>query len=167
MPFHSWDGEVRLAAGPLTFAPAAGAVRPGAEMLLWRRVFPGTPDRASEARRFVRFLLDGTSFADDAELVAGELVGNAVRHTRSGTSGGHFTVEVSFFTTSAGTSVLITVYDQGGEGVPRLGDGGGQGLSYEENGRGLAIVAAVADRLGAQGTPEDGHGVWAYLTAAP
>ncbi|GAA3798210.1 hypothetical protein GCM10022226_16970 [Sphaerisporangium flaviroseum] len=141
----------------------------------WRRAFPGAPDQASEARWFVRFLLGSTPFADDAELVVGELVGNAVRHTRSGSPGGHFTVEITLTsphqeplrTPAAAVSVLITVYDLGGGGSPRFGDHDQWEDSCEEDGRGLLIVTAVADRVGFQGTPATGHRVWAYLARQP
>ncbi|MFC6086217.1 ATP-binding protein [Sphaerisporangium aureirubrum] len=142
--------------------------RLGPEVLIWRRVFPGGLDQAPAARRFVRFLLGDTPFAEDAELIVGELAGNALRHTRSGSAGGHFTVEVTLTpapcrmpTRAAG--VLLTVFDLGGGGSPCFG---GPGAPYEENGRGLSIVHALATRAGHQGTPATGHRVWAYLSAS-
>jgi hypothetical protein len=137
---------------------------PGPEVLVWRRVFPGRMDQAPAARRFARFLLAGTPFADDAELVVGELAGNALRHTRSGRPGGCFTVEVGLTTARRDpvpVSVLLTVYDLGGGGVPCLAPGG---FSDEECGRGLSIVAALSTRTGHQGGPATGHRVWAYLS---
>ncbi|MFC7386717.1 ATP-binding protein [Sphaerisporangium rhizosphaerae] len=155
---------------PSRSEPITEAVRLGPEVLIWRRAFSARPDQAAEARRFVRFLLGSTVFADDAELIVGELAGNAIRHTRSGPPDGHFTVEITLTSArhealtapASAVSVLVTVYDLGGGGVPRFGDD--RHGSYEENGRGLAIVTALAARVGYQGTPTGGHRVWAYLT---
>ncbi|GGK66610.1 hypothetical protein Sme01_10520 [Sphaerisporangium melleum] len=156
---------------PSRAVPVNEAVRLGPEILIWRRAFPGALDQAAEARRFTRFLLGSTAFADDAELVVGELAGNAVRHTRSGTPEGQFTVEITLTspgheplaTSAAAASVLITVYDLGGAGIPRFGDGDGVDVPCAEGGRGLAIVTALAERAGFQGAPATGHRVWAYL----
>ncbi|GII83426.1 hypothetical protein Ssi03_14160 [Sphaerisporangium siamense] len=164
------------------FAPLDESVRLGPELLMWRRAYLGRPDQVSQSRRFVRFLLGDTMFAIDAELIVGELAGNAVRHTRSGASGGHFTVEVTFTSArqrplrspAAAAGVLITVYDLGGGGVPRLGgedlpgsprEVDGRDPAIEESGRGLTIVSALARRCGHQGGPVTGHRVWAYLSA--
>ncbi|MFC4535567.1 ATP-binding protein [Sphaerisporangium dianthi] len=155
--------------------PVNEAVRVGPEILIWRRAFPGALDQAAEARRFTRFLLAGTPFADDAELIVGELVGNAVRHTRSGSPGGRFTLEIALAssrheplgTPAVAASVLITVYDLGGAGVPRFGDHGRAEVPCAEGGRGLAIVTALAERAGFQGAPATGHRVWAYIPRRP
>ncbi|MFC4585421.1 ATP-binding protein [Sphaerisporangium corydalis] len=143
-------------------APSAG--------LVWSRAFPGRLDQAAHARRFVRFLLEDTPCADDAELIVSELAGNALRHTRSGTEGGSFLVEVTL-ARPPGTpgvrerggyvGVLISVHDDGGGGVPRLLDHGTP--PGAENGRGLAIVTALATRVGFQGAPTLGHTVWVYV----
>ncbi|WP_220183037.1 ATP-binding protein [Sphaerisporangium album] len=181
------DEVPRVAAAPVTSPglPQAGhssralpvdeAVRTGPEILIWRRAFPGALDQAAEARRLTRFLLGGTPFADDAELVVGELAGNAVRHTRSGSPGGHFTVEIILTSPrreplggpAAAASVLVTVYDLGGAGVPRFGGHGQADVPCAEGGRGLAIVTALAERTGFQGAPATGHRVWAYLARRP
>ncbi|MDH2429713.1 ATP-binding protein [Sphaerisporangium sp. TRM90804] len=175
--------EARVTADPITLpgplgedhpsrsAPINESVRLGPEVLIWRRAFPGRADQASEARRFVRFLLGSTLFADDAELIVGELAGNAIRHTRSGPPDGRFTVEITLTsarhepltTPATAVNVLITVYDLGGGGTP-LSTVPDRRDSCEESGRGLAIVTALADRTGHQGTPTTGHSVWAYLS---
>lgn len=140
--------------------------------MVWARSFPGRPDQAAQARRFVRFLLAGTSCADEAELIVSELAGNALRHTRSGGPGGRFIVEVTVARSPlpGRAGVLVAVHDEGGGDVPQAGavDGDRAGVvdgDVEENGRGLAIVAAVAVRFGFQGSSVDGHTVWAYLRA--
>ncbi len=155
--------------------PVDEAVRPGPEVLIWRRAFPGALDQAAEARRFTRLLLGGTPFADDAELVVGELAGNAVRHTRSGSPGGHFAVEIILTSPRreplggpvAAARVLVTVSDLGGAGAPRFGGHGEADVPCAEGGRGLAIVTALAERTGFQGAPATGHRVWAYLARRP
>jgi anti-sigma regulatory factor (Ser/Thr protein kinase) len=134
-------------------------------IMVWARIFPGRLDQAAQARRFARFLLAETPWADDAELIVSELAGNALRHTRSGGAGGRFAVEVALGRACPGRAadgVVITVQDNGGGGVPRIG-GDGPPDTGSEHGRGLAIIAAVATRLGHQGNPETGHSVWAYL----
>jgi len=137
--------------------------------LVWARSFSGTPDQVAQARRLVRFLLTDTPCADDAELIVSELAGNALRHSRSGDAGGSFTVEVvlgrASFMRHGGeaTGILITVHDQGGNGVPWF-RGEHPPDTNEENGRGLATVAALATRVGYQGGPTVGHRVWAYLS---
>lgn len=145
-------------------------VRPGPEDLIWRRTFPGNLEQAPQARRFVRFLLADTPFTDDAELIASELAGNALAHSRSGAPDGWFTVEVTLNSTARdkiaapAVHALITVYDNGGRGTPTFLQHD-QPAEDEEHGRGLATVAALASRVGFQGTPATGHRVWAYLSS--
>jgi serine/threonine-protein kinase RsbW len=160
MPFDPREEESRVAADPITL--------PGL-------LDDGHPSRSEPINESVRLgpeVLGSTLFADDAELIVGELAGNAIRHTLSGPPDGHFTVEITLTsaryqalnTPSAAGSILITIYDLGGGGIPQFGDGNQRRDSYEENGRGLAIVTAIADRIGYQGTPATGHRVWAYLS---
>lgn len=57
------------------------------------RVFPGNPDQARHARRFVARALDDCPVVDTSVLLTDELVTNALAHTRSG-GGGSFEVIV-------------------------------------------------------------------------
>ena len=199
-------GSGRGSAGSPCPVLARVSVPPCSGGLIWRRVFPGTLDQAPRAREFVRLLLADAPRADDAELIVSELVGNALRHSRSGEPGGWFVVEVMSHPLpgaenpgpDTAAAVLLTVYDCGGAGVPRFnrlerggtperdggaaGNGGSEphgeverhgGLQRwgwpdddEEGGRGLATVAAIAFRVGCQGSPSAGHRVWAYLCPA-
>ena len=56
--------------------------------------FPGLPAIVPSARRFVRGILEGSPRADDMELIAAELISNAILHSPSGEDGGEFTVTV-------------------------------------------------------------------------
>ena len=56
--------------------------------------FPGIPAIVPAARRFVRGSLEGSPCHADAELIAGELISNAIRHTPAGRDGGEFTVTI-------------------------------------------------------------------------
>jgi anti-sigma regulatory factor (Ser/Thr protein kinase) len=86
------------------------------------------------------------------ELIACELITNAILHTPSGADGGEFTVRVL---TGSGWA-RVEVSDTGtGQWHPREGIG-----SEDEYGRGLAIVAALADKFGHDATP-DGQTLWA------
>ncbi|KWW98164.1 hypothetical protein TH66_23280 [Carbonactinospora thermoautotrophica] len=111
---------------------------------------PGIPAMASVARHYVRELLADCPRVDDVELVVSELVGNALRHTRSG-GDGSFTLRVLL---KPGW-VRVEVADQGGPGAPQVVRAG-----EEESGRGLAIVAMLADRIGHDLTVE-ATTVWA------
>lgn len=106
--------------------------------------FPGLPAIVPSARRFVRGVLAGTPRADDLELIACELITNSILHTPAG-GGGEFTVSVL---TGAGWA-RVEVSDAGtGQWHPREAIG-----SDDEYGRGLAIVAALADKFGHDATP--------------
>jgi anti-sigma regulatory factor (Ser/Thr protein kinase) len=119
--------------------------------------FPGLPAIVPSARRFVRGILAGSPRADDMELITAELSSNAIRHTPSGQDGGEFTVTVR---TEPGWARL-EVFDAGtGQwSAPRDGPDDDE----YEYGRGLAIVAALADKLGHDISAE-GQTVWAEVT---
>jgi serine/threonine-protein kinase RsbW len=106
--------------------------------MCWRRTFRGQAEQARSARDFVAFLLTGCAYADDAITAVGELVANALRHTRSALPGGLFTIEVRRW--RSGMSVGVT--DQGGASEPVVREPG----AMAESGRGLKTVAAVASR---------------------
>jgi serine/threonine-protein kinase RsbW len=142
-------GEVRseLVEAMIDLPPAA---------MLWRRIFPGTPDQVPQARHFTRFLLADAPCRDDAELIVSELTGNAVRHTSSAEKGGTFILEIS----RTAEAVRIAVYDCGWGGIPRFA---ARCRTDAECGRGLAIVTALADAAGYKGSDDVGHMVWATL----
>ena len=106
------------------------------------RVFRGQPARVPRARRFVAAVLNGCAFTETAVLLTSELVTNALAHSPSG-AGGFFEVIVW----RDADSVLVAVLDDGSDTSPST-----TGVDLEsESGRGLALVAALADRWGHQG----------------
>ncbi|MFD0682883.1 ATP-binding protein [Actinomadura fibrosa] len=115
--------------------------------MYWCREFPGRTDQARAVRAFAAHLLTDVPGLDDILLVLNELVVNALRHSRSGEQGGHFTVEVR----SDVAGVIVSVRDEGGAGRPRLRDAD----PLAEGGRGLLTVEALAATWSWKG---DAHG---------
>jgi anti-sigma regulatory factor (Ser/Thr protein kinase) len=110
-------------------------------------VLPGRPEQVAGARRRVAALAAAWGAAADvASLVAGELIANAIVHTRSGQAGGTVAVAVVL----ARDGVTVHVHDQGIDRgqvpAPRPPADDGDGLA--ENGRGLPIVIAVSTGCG-------------------
>ncbi|MGW0805412.1 ATP-binding protein [Nonomuraea sp. NPDC002799] len=124
--------------------------------LAWRRVFPGTVREVPHARRFARCLLADSDRQDDAEQIVAELAANAVQHTASGRQRGTFIVEITRTT----AIITVAVYDCGWGGVPRFRP---SSRASAEHGRGLAVVAALADQAGYEGDDAVGHKVWAEI----
>ena len=114
--------------------------------------FPGIPESASAARRFVAARVTERALAHAAALVVDELACNAIRHSRSGLPGGTFTVCVEV----AQTWLRVGVADQGGAGTPMVR----QVSADADDGRGLSIVDALASEWGA-GSYRRGLLVWA------
>ena len=114
--------------------------------------FPGLPVAVRSARRFVRACLRGPR-ADDLELVACELITNSIRHTPA-RDGGEFGVRVR---TGRGWA-RVEVSDTGtAEWTPSETPG-----TDDEYGRGMVIVAALADKYG-RDTTADGQTCWAEM----
>jgi anti-sigma regulatory factor (Ser/Thr protein kinase) len=134
----------------------------------------GTPASVSAARHRVRTTLRRSPRVDDAELIVAELMNNAIRHTPSGVAGGTFTLTVR----QRPGWARIEVGDQGearllpagagGPLVPRpppgVPPGGGPpDAAIAEGGRGLAIVAALADECGHEANAGRTRTSWAVL----
>lgn len=105
------------------------------QTMCWRRTFPGHPEQGRPAREFTAYLLSGRALAGDPVSTVAEFVVNALRHTRSASPGGHFTVEVRRW--PSGISIGLT--DQGGTSEPAVRE-----PDPIESGRGLTTVAALA-----------------------
>jgi anti-sigma regulatory factor (Ser/Thr protein kinase) len=114
--------------------------------------FSGLPAIVPSARRFVSGILAGSPRAADMELITAELASNAIRHSPAGQDGGEFTITVR----AEDGWARIEVSDTGtGQWDPP--EGGDPDAEY---GRGLAIVAALADKFGHDVTAE-GQTMWA------
>jgi serine/threonine-protein kinase RsbW len=126
--------------------------------------YPGTPTNVSLARRRVRNLLGRSPRADEAELITAELTSNAIRHTPSGEAGGTFTITVQYGTNWA----RIEVFDLGREAWhcildddPLTDDIPVSALA--ECGRGLRMVAAIANEYGHEVDGSQGQTCWATV----
>ncbi|WP_189537586.1 SpoIIE family protein phosphatase [Streptomyces roseolilacinus] len=115
------------------------------------RRFPPEPESAARARRFVRAALDGAApdLVDTAELLAGELVTNAVLHARTG-------IEVSAGIVGGRVRVRVGDHRPSRAPVPR------DCSPHAATGRGLALVDRLASRHGVE-TGEDTKTVWFEL----
>jgi anti-sigma regulatory factor (Ser/Thr protein kinase) len=129
------------------------------------KALSGRPEEARTARRFVREMLGCWglgALADDAEMIADELVANAVLHG-TGAGPGHGSPPCAMSVLRLCLlrrigEVMIAVVDPGDETpVPRMPGWAG------EDGRGLQLVAALSHVWG--WSPIAGHGkaVWAVL----
>jgi anti-sigma regulatory factor (Ser/Thr protein kinase) len=137
------------------------SVRPGRAV----RMFPGTPVSVERARAFVSRALAGCPARETLITCVSELCTNAIAHTRSG-AGGVFTVEVSYPATG---TARVAVTDSGSPGLPRRRALDGDVIlppdqELDENGRGLALVAALTSRWGHHPLPGGGRVVWAEAT---
>ena len=120
----------------------------------------GTPDAAGRARELVRQVLGSHHPSlNDAALIASELAGNAVAHSRSGQPGGAFLLAIE--ATADTGDVHIQVRDAGGSGTPAIVAAD----QASEHGRGLAIIAALASQWGSEPTPV-GRTTWARISHA-
>jgi serine/threonine-protein kinase RsbW len=130
----------------------------------YTETFPRAPQSVAQARRLVRTVL-GTwaldELADDAALVVSELTANAVRHARCRRIG----VSVSRV---APATVRVAVTDRC-RSFPgdAAAEGGLRAVADDErtDGRGLAVVAWLSARWGAEPLP-GGKQVWAELESA-
>jgi serine/threonine-protein kinase RsbW len=125
-------------------------IRPAPATVGYTGVFPGRADQVGRARREVARYLADCPVASDALIVLSELATNAVLHSRSRHD--VFTVHAELTDCHA----RLVVEDAGGAWEPPTSAGG-------ESGRGLQIVAALAEAWGIYGDAS-GWVVWARLT---
>ena len=116
-----------------------------------------TPASAAAVRHFLHEEVEkaglGRDLADDAALLASELVGNSIRHAKALPAG---YLNVTWFISDGGVRVQVT--DGGGAKRPHV-----RHVSpADTTGRGLAIVAALADDWGVDEEPTQTT-VWAHL----
>jgi len=133
------------AARPATSAQPATP----AQSATWSRTYPGRPNQARQARRFLASVLDGCTAAEDAVLCLSELAANALTHSNSCRKGGQFTIRAHL----RNGCVRVEVHDDGGPWTqPASSDG--------QCGRGLFIVSQLARDWGRTGDSETGWTVW-------
>jgi anti-sigma regulatory factor (Ser/Thr protein kinase) len=126
--------------------------------------YPGALANVSAARHVVRKLLCESPRALDAELIAAELMNNAILHSPSGAEGGTFTITVRH---GAGWA-RIEVFDLGETNW--YNEAGGPAADpvltpeFVESGRGLRMVAAIADDCGHGHSDAKGQASWATVT---
>ena len=140
--------EARPRTGTLTVTPAESATA-----TVEQRVFPGRDDQVPEARRFIKKALDGCPVVDDAILCVSELATNALLHSASGNEG-EFEITVH----RGQSSARVAVSDNGSADKPAVRELD----AASEQGRGLALVAAVASQWGESGD-EHSRTVWFEL----
>jgi anti-sigma regulatory factor (Ser/Thr protein kinase) len=122
--------------------------------------YVGIPESVPAVRRFVRATVAHSPRVDDLELVAAELATNAICHTPSGREGGTFTITIHAEPGRARLEVT-DLGDAPWRPAHRNGDG------MAEHGRGLGIIAALADEIG-RGIRADHRSVsWAVLSWLP
>ena len=99
--------------------------------------FPRHIHAAPSARQFVRQATTGHPAADEALLVAGELIANSLAHAVDATA-----VTVTVAVSQA--FIRIDVHDDGTLGIPHMREAGPDA----EDGRGFRIINQVAQRWG-------------------
>jgi anti-sigma regulatory factor (Ser/Thr protein kinase) len=101
------------------------------------RTFGRRAEEVPAARRFVREILGDDPACDDAELLACELVTNAVQHAADA-------ARVTVAVLRLGAVVHVDVIDDGCIGLPHWRETDG----HDEDGRGFQLVNALAERWG-------------------
>jgi serine/threonine-protein kinase RsbW len=130
-------------------------ILPVAPAMYWRRTFAGRADQAHEVRAFAATLIPDHPRLDDVLFSVGELVANALRHTKSG-RGGSFIVDLLH----TGGRTAVSVADEGGPAEPVADEAG----ERSECGRGLRTVSLLADSWGWHGN-DTGRTVTAVFAA--
>ncbi|MEV6980398.1 ATP-binding protein [Sphaerisporangium sp. NPDC051017] len=165
VPDHEWDDwlaaldRVLSPAGPWASDDETSGEKSTDRLRLALCELRQDPYAARTARTFTTDTVRGwglSDLLDDAELVIGELVINALRHGLRGRPAvvSAHTVRVVLLLTD--TSLVCVVIDEGEEvPTPREPDFG------DEDGRGLQVVAAISDRWGWAPLRSPGKAVWA------
>jgi hypothetical protein len=136
--------------------PAPWSMQTRLELAAW----PTAPGVARGHVRAVAYEWGLAGLADTAELLASELVTNALQASELLVASGDLvTVPViRLRVTSDGACLVIHVWDPSSE-LPVLRDV----AADEENGRGLMLVATLGKDWGCYRTAEGGKAVWVLL----
>lgn len=100
------------------------------------QIFRAVAGQVAAVRGFVRLALAGHPAADDAVAVASELAANSVAHSRSGRTGGMFTVHVVALGEAEAGLAVTELRGDGFPGVRKAGEDAGSGF-------GLRLVRAL------------------------
>jgi serine/threonine-protein kinase RsbW len=120
----------------------------------WVTTWDGAPERVADVRQYLRDTLGDVDGVDDVVLVASELAGNAIRHSRSGELGGSYELQV----VALSDAWHVRIDDQGSRRNSDL-----KATKHtDETGRGLPVVAALARAWGTFGGSA-GRTVWAEI----
>ncbi len=103
------------------------------EAITFESDYTGSADQAKHVRADLARVAGDCPVLDELVLLASELATNAILHSRSGHPAGTFTVRATLY---PDYYAWVEVTDHGGTWTPDGAD--------DEQGRGLAIVAAVA-----------------------
>jgi anti-sigma regulatory factor (Ser/Thr protein kinase) len=141
-------------AGPTTQVKSSLAAPTSASPATWSQTFAATADQVRLARRGLAAFLNGWPLASDAVTCLSELVTNAIEHSESSKPGGSITVRALL----TGDWLHVAVQDQGGPW--RQTDAV---ASTDPRGRGLHIVAALADGWG-KAARDGSRTVWFIMT---
>jgi anti-sigma regulatory factor (Ser/Thr protein kinase) len=115
--------------------------------------FPRQIQAAPAARQFVRRTAAGHPAADDAVLLAAELIANSVVHALDAA-----TVTVTVAVSDA--FIRVDVRDDGALGIPHMGPGDPEA----EDGRGFVLINQLARRWGFTREP-GGSCCWAEIAS--
>jgi len=138
--------------GSLTGAIAAGLVSPCSASWTWQQTGPESLAAARAAVRGALTRWGPTAVADDAMLMTSELVANACVHGAP-----PVTLRLALRESPAGLKLTCEVTDAG-SGMPAFP----ATPRDEEHGRGLAVVAALADEWGTR-PRQPGTAAWFRL----
>ena len=123
-----------------------------------RARFAARRDAPAQARRWVGQLLAGHPRLADAHLALSELINNVLEYGAIEPNDG---VEVGLLQTDDAVRIIVRQPNSASLSAPAAFPS-----VVEERGRGLAIVEAVADRWGVNGTEGD-FGIWFELLGPP
>jgi hypothetical protein len=122
---------------------------------------PGVLATLREVRSMVReSLADCTdALADDVETVVSELAANAIRHSRSGTLNGAYTVRLAHFPARHVPFIWVEVED--------MGSPDWNGVCNLDPMHGFAVCRALTTWLGSQGKADGRRVVYARIEYKP
>jgi anti-sigma regulatory factor (Ser/Thr protein kinase) len=122
----------------------------------WAADLPGSPSTVALARRWVREVLaDLPELVEDMALIASEYVTNCVRHSTAA-DGENIHLRIQ----RRGDVFRLEVEDGGERRGPETGWTAAEATDF---GRGLDIVAKIADVMGNETTAAGGRLAWAEM----